>query len=60
MPSRKPSIKYLPDLAGIQLLTAYPGVPFLAPEPGAMVMLLWAAAFLAVSSALFVRRDIGI
>lgn len=54
-----PLLKYLPDLAGIQLLTGYPGVGLLDPILGGFVMASWAVVVLAVTWALFTRRDIG-
>lgn len=38
-----PALRFLPDLAGIQLLMPYPGVGLLEPIPGAIVMASWAA-----------------
>lgn len=54
-----PLLKYLPDLAGIQLLTGYPGVGLLDPIVGGFVMASWAAVILAVTGAWFTRRDVG-
>lgn len=54
-----PALRFLPDLAGMQLLTAYPGVGLLAPLPGAAVMAGWAALSLGVAVAVFLRRDVG-
>lgn len=52
-----PLLKYLPDLAGIQLLMPYPGVGVLEPLPGGIVMTLWAFALNAVAWAFFRIRD---
>ncbi|WEV52594.1 ABC transporter permease [Bifidobacterium sp. ESL0704] len=54
-----PILRFLPDLAGIQLLTGYPGLPLLSPLPGALVMAVWAIGMLAISVVLFNKRDIG-
>ena len=54
-----PVLKYLPDLAGLQLLTAYPGIGLLDPLPGALVMAGWAGLLVAVASVVFMRRDVG-
>ena len=37
-----PALRYLPDLAGMQLLTSYPGAGLLDPIPGGLVMACWA------------------
>lgn len=52
-----PALKYLPDLAGIQLLTRYPSVGLLDPLPGGLVMAGWAALFGAAAWMTFHRRD---
>ncbi|RII98571.1 hypothetical protein DZF93_19625 [Clavibacter michiganensis subsp. insidiosus] len=52
-----PAVRYLPDLAGIQLLTAYPGVGLLDPVPGALVMLAWTGALGAAAALSLLRRD---
>lgn len=52
-----PYLKYLPDLAGIQLLTSYPGVGLLDPIPGGIVMAAWTALFGVASWLAFRRRD---
>lgn len=54
-----PMLRYLPDLAGLQLLTAYPGIGLLDPIPGALVMAGWAGLLIAAASVVFVKRDIG-
>ena len=54
-----PFLKYLPDLAGIQLLTGYPEIGLLAPLPGALVMTAWTAALMVASWLAFRRRDVG-
>lgn len=54
-----PALRFLPDLAGIQLLTSYPGVGLLDPLPGALVMTVWAAALTTAAAAVFRRRDVG-
>lgn len=52
-----PALKYLPDLAGIQLLTPYPGIGLLEPLPGGLVMGAWTTAITLVACAVFNRRD---
>lgn len=52
-----PLLKYLPDLAGIQLLMPYPGVGVLEPLPGGIVMTLWATALGGIAWAFFRARD---
>lgn len=54
-----PLLRFLPDLAGIQLLTEYPGVGLLDPLPGGLVMASWAMLFSAVAALVFGRRDVG-
>lgn len=54
-----PALKYLPDLAGLQLLTGYPGIGLLEPIPGALVMAAWAFALTAAATVVFRRRDVG-
>lgn len=57
--SMLPLLRFLPDLAGIQLLTSYPRVGLLDPLPGGLVMAAWAALFLSAATHAFVRRDVG-
>ncbi|MFK0402307.1 ABC transporter permease [Microbacterium sp. NPDC090225] len=52
-----PILKYLPDLAGIQLLMPYPGVGVLDPLLGGGVMMLWAVVLIGIAWALFRTRD---
>ena len=52
-----PWLKYAPDLAGLQLLSRYPGIGLLDPIPGAVVMAAWAAALLLPAFIVFSRRD---
>ena len=52
-----PLLKYLPDLAGIQLLMPYPGVGVLEPLPGGIVMTLWAVVLIGVAWGFFRTRD---
>ena len=52
-----PVVKFLPDLAGIQLLTRYPGVGLLDPIPGGTVMAAWALLLVVASWLVFRRRD---
>ncbi|WP_125100347.1 ABC transporter permease [Leucobacter chromiireducens] len=52
-----PLLKYLPDLAGIQLLMPYPGVGVLEPVPGGLVMTLWAVVLSGIATAVFLTRD---
>lgn len=54
-----PVLKILPDLAGIQLLTAYPGGGLLDPIPGAFVMTAWALGLGTIGWWLFHARDVG-
>lgn len=54
-----PLLKYLPDLAGIQLLMPYPGVGVLDPLPGGIVMALWAVALTGIAWAFFRARDVA-
>ena len=52
-----PIVKYLPDLAGIQLLMPYPGIGVLDPIPGGFVMALWVAVVSVLAWILFRTRD---
>ncbi|KAM9861581.1 hypothetical protein ACI1US_02585 [Leucobacter sp. BZR 635] len=52
-----PILRYLPDLAGIQLFMSYPGVGLLDPVPGGLVMAAWALLLAGIAWALFRRRD---
>lgn len=54
-----PILRFLPDLAGIQLLTGYPGIGLLDPIPGGIVMLLWALILCGIAWLAFDRRDVG-
>lgn len=54
-----PAFKYLPDLAGIQLLTGYPGMGLLDPMPGAIVMTAWAITLTTAATVAFSRRDVS-
>lgn len=54
-----PALRFLPDLAGIQLLMPYPGVGLLDPIPGGLVMTLWAAVALGIAAPLFHARDVS-
>ena len=54
-----PALRYLPDLAGLQLLTRYPGVGLLEPEVGVLVMGGWAVVLVVAAALTFVRRDNG-
>ena len=54
-----PLLRFLPDLAGMQLLTPYPGVGLLDPIPGGLVMALWAGAAATIAGLWFSRRDVG-
>lgn len=53
-----PALKFLPDLAGIQLLMPYPDVGLLGPLPGAAVMAGWALFASCVAWALLRNRDV--
>ena len=52
-----PALKFLPDLAGLQLLTAYRGVGLLDPIPGGLVMAAWAVGLVALAALALHRRD---
>lgn len=52
-----PILKYLPDLAGIQLLTGYPGVGLLDPIPGGLIMMSWTAVLGISCWLMFTKRD---
>lgn len=52
-----PALKFLPDLAGIQLLTDYPGVGLLDPVTGGIVMATWTLLFTVAAALVFCRRD---
>jgi len=52
-----PAVKFLPDLAGLQLLTSYPGVGLLDPIPGGAVMAAWTLLLVAASWLVFRSRD---
>jgi ABC-2 type transport system permease protein len=52
-----PWLKYAPDLAGLQLISRYPGMGLLDPMPGGVVMAAWAAALLLPAFIVFTRRD---
>lgn len=54
-----PFLKYLPDLAGIQLLTGYPGVGLLDPIPGGLVMGAWAVGLCTAAWIAFRVRDVN-
>lgn len=54
-----PALKFLPDLAGLQLLTSYPGIGLLEPVWGAIVMSAWACLIGAAAWWLFRARDVG-
>ena len=53
-----PALRFLPDLAGLQLLMPYPGVGLLDPLPGTLVMTSWATVLMFIAWALFRRRDV--
>lgn len=52
-----PALKYLPDLAGVQLLTSYPGIGLLEPVTGGLVMGAWTVGLTLIAAAIFLRRD---
>lgn len=52
-----PWLKYAPDLAGLQLISRYPGIGLLDPIPGGVVMAAWAAGLLLPAFLVFTRRD---
>lgn len=54
-----PVLKFLPDLAGIQLLTRYPGIGLLDPITGALVMTAWALLLGGTAWWFFRARDVG-
>lgn len=53
-----PALKFLPDLAGIQLLMPYPGVGLLGPLPGSAVMAGWAFIATCAAATLLRIRDV--
>lgn len=54
-----PVLRYLPDLAGMQLMLRYPGMPLLEPAVGALVMGAWAVAAVGAAAIVFQRSDVG-
>ncbi|RUR01540.1 ABC transporter permease [Labedella endophytica] len=54
-----PLLKYLPDVAGMQLLTSYPGVGLLDPIPGGIVMATWTVLLGIAGWLAFRARDTG-
>ncbi|ASD20848.1 hypothetical protein B7495_00930 [Cryobacterium sp. LW097] len=52
-----PWLKFTPDLAGLQLISRYPGMGLLEPLPGGVVMVAWVVLLLAPAFVLFGRRD---
>lgn len=54
-----PLLRYSPDLAGIQMLTGYPGIGLLEPGDGALVMVAWAAVLGLAAWFGLRRRDVG-
>lgn len=54
-----PVLRFLPDLAGIQLLMAYPGIGLLDPVWGAIVMSGWAFMLGGTAWLLLRMRDVG-
>lgn len=52
-----PALKYLPDLASVQLLTSYPGMGLLEPMTGGIVMGAWATLITLVAALTFFYRD---
>lgn len=54
-----PALRFLPDLAGIQLLMPFPGLGLLAPVAGGLVMGLWSALSACVAWVCFRTRDVG-
>lgn len=52
-----PWLKFAPDLAGLQLLTRYPGIGLLDPIVGGLVMAGWAVSLSLAASIVFERRD---
>ena len=55
-----PFLKYLPDLAGVRLLTGYPSTALLDPiRGGLVVMATWTGAASVSASIVFERRDAG-
>lgn len=53
-----PALRFLPDLAGIQLLMPYPGMGLLDSLPGGIVMALWTVVVLSLAAILFRSRDV--
>ncbi|WGW13243.1 ABC transporter permease [Saxibacter everestensis] len=54
-----PALRFLPDLAGLQLLTRYPGIGLLDPISGALVMIAWALLLGSAAWWFFRARDVG-
>ena len=52
-----PWLKYAPDLAGLQLISTYPGLGLLDPLAGGLVMTAWAIGLLIPAFIAFNRRD---
>lgn len=54
-----PALRFLPDLAGIQLLTTYPGIGLLDPIPGGLVMAGWTTLLSGAAWIAFRGRDVS-
>lgn len=54
-----PALRYLPDLAGLQLLMPYPEMGLLDPLPGGLVMAGWALLLSTTAWLIFRSRDTG-
>jgi ABC-2 type transport system permease protein len=52
-----PWLKFAPDLAGLQLMTMYPGIGLLQPVIGGLVMAAWAVSLVFAGLVVFSRRD---
>lgn len=52
-----PWLKFAPDLAGLQLMTTYPGIGLLEPVIGGLVMAAWAVALAFAALIVFSKRD---
>ena len=52
-----PWLKFAPDLAGLQLMTTYPGIGLLEPVIGGLVMAAWAMLLASAAFVVFSKRD---
>lgn len=54
-----PALRFLPDLAGLQLLSRYPGIGLLEPIAGGLIMAAWAGVLALLAWWRFHARDAG-